>query len=102
MSGMTGDLVKNDRLNCEMCDRKDANTYSLMGGVFANLCPFHRTRLHFYMTTELPMTGYNEAFQARTNAIHEGKATPNSLYDWLDFELEIHEGTSKFIYGKDE
>ena len=102
MSGMTADQVKNDRLSCEMCDREDANTYSMMGGVFANLCPPHRTKLHYFMTTELPMTAYNEAFQKRTNAIQKGEENPTSLYDWLDFELEVHEGTAAFIYGKEK
>ena len=99
MSTDTAKEVKSEGLNCEMCNRTDANFYSMSGGVFANLCPEHRTKVHGYATTELPMTEFNEAYNQRRKEIKEGGVRPSTLFDWLDFELEIHKGMSRFIYG---
>ena len=87
-------------MKCEMCERIDANTYNLQGAVTANLCPFHRTEVHTYISTELPITELLEKTIEAQHAAKDPLLFKTANAEFLDIELEVHKKLKEFIYGK--
>ena len=83
---------------CAHCLVDGANTYTLSGAVWADLCPRCRTDVHTYITTELPFSEFREKSIAAKTA-----SSPTDFIsldrDFLDMELEMHKAVKEWVYG---
>jgi len=84
-----------------MCDRTDTKYHEFVGAVAASLCPRHKTDVHTYITTELPITQFHETAVLLRHSSSDPVLFASISADYLDIELEIHLALKNYIYGEE-
>ena len=89
-------------LKCSHCGAENADRYTLVGAVVADLCPKCRTDIHTVISSETRVTEFWEKQVERGVAMHDPLIFKSVNSDFLDLEMEIHKVVKEWVYGPDD